>query len=313
MTPKAPTEFNAPVDKIGVRTNDSRVPKNANRAPFLPGTVLAGKYWLLNLLRVSHVGTLYDAVRENVSCARVAVKVLDPKLAEREDLLPEFLREAQISHPNIVTILDFTCAPGGPPLLAMEPLRGRTLSAAIASDPPFSPRRVAHVAAQILAALHAAHAAGVLHRDLKPGSVFLARGSERDDIVKVLHFGFAKLTDPDQKDRIAVIQTPAYMAPEQTRGDPPCVASDIYTVGCVMYEALTGRAPFIEESFTELVRAVQDRDPLPLSEMRPDIPPPFVAIVERAMAREPRLRFTTAKDMERALKRWARARQIPVN
>jgi serine/threonine-protein kinase len=223
-----------------------------------------------------------------------------------------FRREAEtvaaIDHPNIVRILDFQTPPGEPAFLVMERLQGEPLGDALAKDGQFTAERTSFIASQVLSALSAAHAANVVHRDLKPDNVFLITMSGLRDIVKLLDFGVAKLMNARKNEKLtqtgSVLGTPAYMAPEQARGAAVDHRSDLYAVGCMMYEALAGAPPFAAENYNALLFEIQKAVPTPLEVLRPDVDPALIAIVNRAMAKNPAERYQTAEAMESALVLW---------
>jgi eukaryotic-like serine/threonine-protein kinase len=197
----------------------------------------------------------------------------------------------------------------------MERLHGSPLGVAIAKDGHFSVERTAFVASQVLAALSAAHRANIVHRDLKPDNVFLTAMSGVEDIVKLLDFGIAKVVGMTRDSKLTqtgtVMGTPAYMSPEQARGAEADPRSDLYAVGCLMYEALSGKAPFSAENYNALVFAVQQAAPVPLLERCPTLDPAFAAVVERSMAREVFARFQSADAMAIALSPWVLPRSMP--
>ena len=281
------------------------------------GTLLGGRYRAGDLIGEGGMGSVYEGVREDLGL-RVAVKVLHPSLAGRDELIQRFRREAEIigiiDHPNIVKVSDFVpAAAGHPPFIVMELLHGMTLSALIESEAPLARGRVAFIAYQVLGALAAAHAANVIHRDLKPANVFLTAMSGLKDIVKLLDFGIAKLdsgTDPKLTRTGHIIGTPAYMPPECARGRGMDARGDLYALGCTMYEALAGREPFIGANYNALLYAIQEGKPTPLRELRSELPEDFVRIVEKAMAKDPAERYQTAREMEAALEPWATAPSV---
>jgi len=193
----------------------------------------------------------------------------------------------------------------------MERLHGMPLGEALEKEGRFSAERIAFVASQVLSALSAAHAANVVHRDLKPDNVFLTTLSGLQDIVKLLDFGVAKLLNSRHSEKLtqtgSVLGTPAYMAPEQARGASIDHRSDLYAVGCMMYEALTGKPPFAAENYNALLFEIQKGVATPIEVLRPDIDPALVAVVTRAMAKNPSERFQTADAMEAALSLWVSA------
>lgn len=280
-----------------------------------PGALLRGRYRIGHLIGHGGMGSVYVAVREDLAQMRVAVKVLHGSIASDADQVVRFRREAEtiasINHPNIVRILDFHAHEGEPAFLVMELLEGASLGHVIKLEGPLGQRRAAFVGSQVLAALGAAHRVKVVHRDLKPENVFLTSISGVDDIVKLLDFGIAKALDATFDRKLtqtgAVLGTPAYMAPEQARGGAVDVRSDLYSVGCVLYEALTGRAPFQADNYNALLFAIHATEPAPLGGQRSKIDPGLAEVVTKAMAKEPNARFQTADDMIRALKPWATA------
>ncbi|HEY2407295.1 MAG TPA: protein kinase [Polyangiaceae bacterium] len=276
------------------------------------GALLDGRYRVGAVIGQGGMGTVYDAVREDLAHMRVAIKILHGDLADDKDYLARFRREAEtvaaIGHPNIVRILDFKASDGEPAFLVMERLEGGSLSQIIAQDGPLPVERVAFVASQVLAALAAAHRVQIIHRDLKPDNVFLTSISGMRDIVKLLDFGVAKLlgSPGDQKltQTGVVLGTPAYMAPEQARGMRVDARADLYAVGLMMYEALTGRAPFVAENYNALLFAIQESEPFPLLDLRPDVDLRLAAIITRAMAKDLNLRFQNADAMADAIEPW---------
>jgi serine/threonine-protein kinase len=292
----------------------------ATRSPVPPaglgdswsGSLLGGRYRVGALIGVGGMGSVYEAERVDLAQMRVAMKILHPSVGARADLVMRFRREAEtvaaIDHPNIVRILDFQTPPGEPAFLVMERLQGEPLGDALAKDGQFTAERTSFIASQVLSALSAAHAANVVHRDLKPDNVFLITMSGLRDIVKLLDFGVAKLMNARKNEKLtqtgSVLGTPAYMAPEQARGAAVDHRSDLYAVGCMMYEALAGAPPFAAENYNALLFEIQKAVPTPLEVLRPDVDPALIAIVNRAMAKNPAERYQTAEAMESALVLW---------
>jgi serine/threonine-protein kinase len=257
------------------------------------------------------MGTVYEAVQENLG-RRVAVKLLDPRLAEDREQLERFRREAEVvaalGHPNIVQVTDFQYD-SQPPFLVMELLRGESLGSLISRERALGATRIAFIASQALSALGAAHRAGVVHRDIKPDNLFILADAAVPDTVKVLDFGIAKVDDAAQAKLTstgAMLGTPAFMAPEQARGATDVDArADLYALGATMYQALTGRLPHEAASVPALLFAIVEKTPAPLGELRPDLPRDFVAVVERAMSKDRAARFADADAMRRALAPWS--------
>jgi CheY-like chemotaxis protein len=265
------------------------------------GSVLGNRYLVGEVIGRGGMGCVYEAERQDLAM-RVAIKILHPGYAAREDLVSRFKREAQvvaaIDHPNIVKVLDFHEEP--PVFLVMERLHGASLAATIANEGQLEFTRVAFIASQMLSALAAAHRANVVHRDLKPDNVFLTKMSNLNDIVKLLDFGVAKLLAPTEEkltETGIVLGTPAYMAPEYARAGTMDERGDIYAVGCVMYESLVGREPFIADNYNALLYAIQEEDAESLKEVRTDVPDGLREVIEKAMSKEPDDRYYTAEAM----------------
>ena len=276
------------------------------------GELLGGRYRLGRQIGAGGMGGVYEASREDLGQMRVAVKVLHESLADDESLLRRFRREAEtvglINHPNIVKILDVQVEPDEPAFLVMELLDGLSLRQELVRDGTFSGSRSVFIATQMLAALAAVHRAHVIHRDIKPENVFLTSVSGLSDIVKVLDFGVAKLMTRPGGETLTqvgmVLGTPTYMAPEQARGAAIDPRADLYSVAAIMYECLTGKAPYTGDNYNALLFAIQRGQPTPLSETRPDLDPALIAVIERAMATEADARFQSAEDMAQALEPW---------
>lgn len=230
----------------------------------------------------------------------VAIKLLTSVGADGSRMRERFEAEARavasLSHPNVVLVFD-SGEHDGVPYLVMERLPGRTLADEMAAG-PLSPERAVRVTTDVLAALRAAHAAGIVHRDIKPSNVLLCP----DGAVKVSDFGIAKTASAmTLTDDGTLLGTPGYLAPERLTGEPATPQSDLYSVGVLLYEAVSGRPPFEGDSPAQLLRAIAESRPVPLHERCPDLPPRLAQAVERAMEREPSSRFATAAEMAAAL------------
>jgi len=230
----------------------------------------------------------------------VAVKVLSAQMASEANVRERFEVEARsaarLTHPNVVLVYD-SGESEGTPFLVMELLPGRTLADEVALG-ALDPQRARRVGIEVLGALAASHHAGILHRDIKPGNVLLTV----DDVAKVGDFGIAKSTEGlNLTSTGLIVGTAAYLAPERVTGEPASVQSDIYAVGVVLYEALSGCKPFEADTPIAIMRAVEAHDVVPLSQACPDLDPGLVATVERAMAKDPGERFASASDMIAAL------------
>ena len=276
-------------------------------SPPLTGALLAGAYRVGRLLGEGAAGAVYEGTQE-VLGRPVAIKVLKTRVGHDEltaGQLERFGREARaaaaLGHPNIVQVTDFH-ASASPPFLVMERLAGESLRAAIAREGRLPADRVALIGTQLLDALGAAHAAGIVHRDVKPDNVFLARMAGVSDLVKVLDFGIAKLeSERPLTAHGARMGSPAYMSPEQAAGRPADHRADLYCAGATLYHALAGRLPFDTQSLGELLAWIAERPPTPLAQAAPGLDPRMIAVVERAMAKDPARRFQSADEMQRAL------------
>jgi serine/threonine-protein kinase len=234
----------------------------------------------------------------------VAVKFLLPEMAAREDIRRRFEAEAcaaaSLSDPHAVAVYD-TGEHEGLPYIVMERLPGETLADRIATGPQ-DPSWVRQVAREVLGALGAAHAAGLVHRDVKPGNILITA----DNHAKIADFGIAKSLEAtdgslDLTGTGQLLGTPAYLPPERLDGGTATAQSDLYSLGVVLYEALTGRCPFPGETPVAVAMAIVAGDYPPLDEVRPGLDPALVSTVQRAMATDPTQRFDSADAMAAAL------------
>jgi hypothetical protein len=262
-----------------------------------------GRYEVLAELGRGAMGVVYRARDPRIDRV-VAIKTLRPDLGlpadAFADLEKRFYQEAtaagRLSHPNIVAVHD-VLAVEGVPYIVMECLEGRTLADLIAAEGRLDPARATRLFVQVCDALHYAHARGVVHRDIKPGNIVVTPG----DVAKVTDFGIARVTGSTVTQTGAVLGTPAYMAPEQLRGQVPDGRSDLFAVGVSLYEALAGANPFQAEELAAVLYRVVHEAPAPLSEQHPGIPPRLAAAVQRALAKVPAERPATAGELGQAL------------
>ncbi len=275
------------------------------------GEVLSARYRVLRKIGEGATGQVYLA--HNVTAARnEALKVLRPSIAVDPNFVTRFRREARATnraqHPNIVSVYDFGRLPDGRLFLAMEYAEGPRLDTVLEDSGPLPVSRVLHVAGQLVLALGHAHSRGVIHRDLKPSNVILVEHRGQADVVKVLDFGMAKIIAPEYTEFMAVTAdgevfgTPAYMAPEQFRGEGNDPRMDIYAMGCILYELLTGAPPFMGHNMEVMMAHTQRQADKP-SARRPDaaIPPALDDVVFRCLAKDPDGRFQTGDAIYRAL------------
>jgi serine/threonine-protein kinase len=273
------------------------------------GTMLDDRYRIVRLLGEGAMGAVYEAVHEVIG-RRVALKLLHAKYTRNADAVSRFTREARaaasIGHPNIVAVTDFGTH-GVQPFMVMDLLRGETLGDRIARVNTMSVDKACLVAGQVLSALHAAHAIGVVHRDVKPDNVFVC--DDRTLAVKLLDFGVSKFhatgvrLEQITRDGLA-IGTPHYMSPEQWNGLRDVDhRADLYAVGVLLYELLTGVVPFDAPSEALLFKAVVHGDvAAPPGTMTEGIPPALDEIIMRAIARDRDQRFGTAEEFLDALR-----------
>jgi serine/threonine protein kinase/outer membrane protein assembly factor BamB len=258
------------------------------------------------------MGAVYAGVQEDLH-RRVALKVLlgSKRIADADlaRFRQEALAAAELGHPNIVQVSDFQAWPNEPPILVMEMLDGESLRSLLTREPRLAPGRAAFIATQILAALGAAHAAGIVHRDIKPPNVFLTRTPAMSDLVKVLDFGVAKVPRPSEgftTDPGEVLGTPAYMAPEQALGLEIDHRIDLYAVGVCLFEMLAGRRPFVASTPGEMLGMITSSPSPPLRSVAPDVDPKLAAVVDSALHRDPLGRPASALAMLELLAPWSR-------
>lgn len=261
--------------------------------------LLVGRYELREVLGLGGMAEVRDGWDMRLDRA-VAIKLLHPTLRAQPDVRSRFEAEARsaaaLSHPNIVAVHDYG-EDDGTPFIVMERLPGRTLGDLIAAG-PMSPGQVRAMLDEVLAALEVAHGAGVLHRDIKPGNILLSADA---NTLKVADFGIAKTGGAAHTMTGQIIGTLAYMSPERVTGAPASVADDLYAVGVMAYEALLGWRAFPQDNPAAVARAIMDDPPPPVTAFRSDVDPVLAGVIERAMTRDPRLRFASASQMRAAL------------
>lgn len=281
---------------------------SAANASDLIGSVLSDRYRIVGIVGDGGMGRVYAA--EHVTLRRkLAIKVLKPELAQHEANVERFLQEARaasmIAHPNVVDILDFGQIPGGPVFFAMEFLEGEDLSELLRRLGRLPWPRVQPILLQVVRGLAAAHQCGVIHRDMKPANIFLVQRGDAIDQVKLLDFGIAKVTLRDRPGRLtgegSVFGTARYMSPEQAAGLPVDARSDVYAVGILAYEMLSGRVPFDSDNFMRVATQHMNDPVPPLRSMQPDVDPIVDSLVMRALAKGLEDRYPSMAELEAAI------------
>ncbi|HTJ46601.1 MAG TPA: serine/threonine-protein kinase [Kofleriaceae bacterium] len=293
----------------------------------LLGQVLAGRYLISKKLGEGGMGAVYLATH-TVLEKQVALKVLHGEFARKADLVERFMQEAKaasrIRHENVIDISDFGTAGEGIVFFAMELLSGHDLHEEIARARLQGRRlpwdRARPIFLQICSALSAAHSQGIVHRDLKPENIYLVEWLGHKDFVKLLDFGIAKLTEVSDNDRKLtrtgmLFGTPEYMSPEQARGETVDHRVDIYAMGCILYQLVTGRVPFEAENFMGILSLHLTEEPPPIP---PQIfaevgaPPQLEFIIRRALAKDREQRFQTIDEMANAVRALHGEQERPI-
>jgi predicted Ser/Thr protein kinase len=262
--------------------------------------VLNDRYEVESTLGHGGMAQVYRAT-DRVLGRPVAVKVLSRRFAGDEKFVTRFRREAQASaglnHPHVVSVYD-TGSHGDLHYIVMEYVEGETLGALMAREAPLQPERAVRIAADVAEALGTAHGQGLVHRDVKPGNVMI----DPDGRVKVVDFGIARAAADDTLTQTGlVLGTAAYLSPEQARGDRVDARSDIYSLGCVLYEMLAGRTPFSADSSVAMAYMHVNEEPESPSTTGAEIPSEVESVVMRALEKDPDRRFQTAPEMHAAL------------
>jgi beta-lactam-binding protein with PASTA domain len=267
----------------------------------LINTLFDGRYRVMRKLGSGGMADVYLAEDEELG-RRVAIKILNDRHANDEQFVERFRREAKnaagLSHPNIVSIYDRGEAEGTY-YIAMEFLEGRTLKELLIARGPMGIADAIAFVRQILNALRFAHRKGVVHRDIKPHNVMV----DGDGRLKVTDFGIARAGASQMTEAGAIVGTAQYLSPEQARGAPVDQRSDLYSIGIVLYEMLTGHVPFTGDTPVEIAMKHLSDTPRPPSTIRPEIPPDLDMIALRALAKNPDDRFQTAEEMDAELAR----------
>lgn len=283
----------------------------------LLGTLVSGRYRVKKLLGEGGMGQVYLAEHEAIE-KTVALKVLKREYSQKADIVTRFQQEAisasRIKHPNVLDVFDFGQLEDGSFYLAMEFLEGHDLADDLQKVRMMPADRGVRIALQICRALAAAHAKGVVHRDMKPENVFLQRTGDGEEVVKIVDFGIAQLRSQEEaaasepkRRRLTktgmIFGTPEYMSPEQAAGKKADLRVDIYAVGVILYEMFTGAVPHTGETFMAVLAATLSDPVPPMRSVAPElsISPELEAVVLRALAKQPDERFASMSEVAHAL------------
>ena len=277
------------------------------------GQVLDGRYRVERLLGAGGMGSVYEG-RHAIVGKRVAIKMLHAEFAANEEVLKRFYREAQaaaaIGHKNIIDVVDVGVTAENEPYLVMEYLEGEDLEGMLERTGPVSLEAACGILEPALLALAAAHEKGIVHRDLKPANIFLCREAGGHPTVKLIDFGISKISNAGQGTKLtqtgSLLGTPAFMAPEQARGELAVDHRvDIYAMGVILYQMLTGTLPFGGDNYNSLLLNVLTQEPRPLREIVPSIPADAEALVLKELSKDPARRSQGALEMLEAFKNLA--------
>jgi eukaryotic-like serine/threonine-protein kinase len=297
------------LDHMFCPNDGARLVKLKAQPDLLLGRVFDDRYEVRAALGHGGMGTVYRGWQRSVD-REVAIKVIHPKFASMRPVAKRFLREARLasrlSQPNIVNVYDFGQTEDGILYLVMELLRGRPLARDLETHRALPVRRIATLALQICDALGAAHGQGTIHRDLKPHNIVILDEPPGRDLLKILDFGLAKSLVQDTTSLVtqtdALLGTPLYMPPEQILGKPSDQRADLYSLGCILYQMVSGRPPFIGENINVVLGAHIRELPPPL----PDgTPPPLTALIQHLMMKIPDDRPASAAIVHDAIAAFA--------
>ncbi len=290
---------------------DSEDPEEDEFLDPLVGTMV-GRFRVERKIGQGGMGSVYSLLQPAIH-KRMALKLLHEQYAAQQDIVQRFFGEAKavnlIGHPNIVDISDFSHLPDGRPFIIMEFLEGQNLEDYLEERGALSARETLYLLKQICSALGAAHAKSIVHRDIKPENFFVTKSHDGENFIKVLDFGIAKLkTDQSgpanhmQTQAGIVLGTPTYMSPEQAEGNTQDAdhRTDIYSLGIVLYQMLTGVPPFAGKSFAELIIKHLQHDPPALGDSRADLAPAWDGLIRKALAKKPDNRFQSMADLYEA-------------
>lgn len=295
------------MDRLAAELAPLAVRVRGTAAPLVGRTV--GRYQILALVGGGGMGVVYEALDARLG-RTVALKFLQPRPGADDSAAERFRQEARtvaaLEHPNVCTVHEIGETDDGQLFLAMPLYQGETLQRRIARGPLPVDEAVA-VAVQVARGLAKAHARGIVHRDVKPSNVLVTD----DGVVKLLDFGIAELADVTLTGAAGPLGTAAYMSPEQARGGPVDHRTDLWSLGVVLHEMLTGRRPFPGTDAAAMLDAVRHAAPTPVATLRPDVPPALARLVATALARSPDARHQSARQLERDLLALGLADGVP--
>lgn len=282
--------------------------------PFIGREILDGQFKILQKIGTGGMGSVYKASQPDMN-RMVAIKILHPKLAGRKDLTSRFRREAramsQLTHPNTVKVFMYgELEDDGSLYIVMEYLEGKNLNQTVRRGGPMAYDRAIPILVAVCGALQEAHDMGIVHRDLKPENIFICNQGGLKEFPKVLDFGLAKVTERQMRPGSIILTqegmvfgTPEFMSPEQAQGQTLDARSDIYSLAVILYEAMTGKLPFMAKTPMEYIQKHVTAAPIPLDERVPELrfPPGLGEVLNKAMGKKPADRYQTAREFADAL------------
>lgn len=282
------------------------LPQDSGVPGLQPGTIFAGHYEILGVLGHGGMSTVYKARHLLVESVR-AIKVIRSDQTDNSKVLRRFQQEGKaamaLEHPNIGRVYEFGIEPTlQKPFLAMDYVEGKTLSTTLSDEGALTTERACRLISQVCEGLQEAHSKGVIHRDIKPGNIILTKDSIGTEIAKIVDFGIAKMIGPDDAQNLTqtgeVFGTPLYMSPEQCLGQKVDIRSDLYSLGCVLYECLVGKPPFVGSSSLETIM-MHVNGAMPAFDNKISVQ--LKSVMLKSLSKKPGERFQSASDLAEAL------------